>query len=82
MTLSGAYASLVSSVGSSVSELKGDITTSAKVYDQWSLQQQSVSGVDMNEEYVNMQMFSQYYQANAQVLQTATTIFDTILSIR
>ncbi|APG19380.1 UNVERIFIED_ORG: flagellar hook-associated protein 1 FlgK [Kosakonia oryzae] len=82
MTLSGAYASLVSSVGSSVSALKGDITTSAKVYDQWSLQQQSVSGVDMNEEYVNMQMFSQYYQANAQVLQTATTIFDTILSIR
>lgn len=82
MTLSGAYASLVSSVGSSVNALKGDIETSAKVYDQWALQQQSVSGVDMNEEYVNLQMFSQYYQANAQVLQTATTLFDTILSIR
>ncbi|MGP3590925.1 flagellar hook-associated protein FlgK [Vagococcus sp. WN89Y] len=81
-TLSGAYATLVSSVGSSVSSLKGDLETSAKVYDQWSLQQQSVTGVDMTEEYVNLQMFSQYYQANAQVLQTATTLFDTILSIR
>jgi len=81
-TLSGAYATLVSSVGSSVSALKGDLETSAKVYDQWGLQQQSVSGVDMTEEYVNLQMFSQYYQANAQVLQTATTLFDTILSIR
>lgn len=81
-TLSGAYASLVSSVGNSVSALKGDLETSSKVYDQWSLQQQSVSGVDMTEEYVNLQMFSQYYQANAQVLQTATTLFDTILSIR
>ncbi|XTZ39323.1 flagellar hook-associated protein FlgK [Salmonella enterica] len=81
-TLSGAYASLVSSVGSSVSALKADLTTSANVRDQWALQQQSVSGVDMTEEYINMQMFSQYYQANAQVLQTATTLFDTILSIR
>lgn len=82
MTLSGAYASLVSSVGSSVSSLKGDLSTSGKVYDQWTLQQQSVSGVDITEEYVNLQMFSQYYQANAQVLQTANTIFDTILNIR
>ncbi|MDR0805349.1 MAG: flagellar hook-associated protein FlgK [Enterobacteriaceae bacterium] len=82
MTLTGAYASLVSSVGSSVSAQKGDLTTAEKVYEQWSLQQQSVSGVDINEEYVNLQMFSQYYQANAQVLQTAVSIFDTILSIR
>ncbi|MCL6744355.1 MULTISPECIES: flagellar hook-associated protein FlgK [Kosakonia] len=82
MTLSGAYASLVSSVGSSVSALKADMTTSANVYDQWALQQQSVSGVDITEEYVNLQMFSQYYQANAQVLQTANTLFDTLLSIR
>lgn len=81
-TLSGAYATLVSTVGSAVSSLKGDLETSAKVYDQWALQQQSVSGVDMTEEYVNLQMFSQYYQANAQVLQTANTLFDTILNIR
>lgn len=82
MTLNGAYASLVSSVGSSVNSLKSDMQTSANAYNQWELQQQSVSGVDMTEEYVNLQMFSQYYQANAQVLQTATTIFDTILSIK
>ena len=29
-----------------------------------------------------MNMFTQYYQANAQVLQTAITIFDTLLSVR
>jgi len=81
-TLSGAYASLVSSVGSSVSALKADMSTAANVYDEWALQQQSVSGVDITEEYVNLQMFSQYYQANAQVLQTANTLFDTILNIR
>ncbi|MDU5781143.1 MAG: flagellar hook-associated protein FlgK [Pantoea sp.] len=81
-TLSEAYASLASSVGSSASALKGEIETSASVANEFVNQQQAVSGVDLNEEMVNMQMFTQYYQANAQILQTATTLFDTILSIR
>jgi len=81
-TLTEAYASLVSSVGSSMTSLKADGVTTEKSHNALLLQQQSVSGVDLNEEYINLQMFSQYYQANAQVLQTATTIFDTILNIR
>ncbi|CNI15315.1 flagellar hook-associated protein FlgK [Yersinia massiliensis] len=81
-TFSEAYANMVSSVGSTVSGLKAEATTSGKVFEQWTYQKQAVSGVDINEEYINMTMFSQYYQANAQVLQAAITIFDTILSIR
>lgn len=81
-TFTEAYANMVSSVGTTVSGLKGDLTTSGKVLDQWAFQKQSISGVDMNEEFINFAMFTQYYQANAQVLQTAVTIFDTILSIR
>lgn len=81
-TLTEAYASLVSSVGSSMSSLKSNLETSAKVVTAVQTQQQSVAGVDIYEEYVNLQMFQQYYQANAQVLQTAVSIFDTILSIR
>jgi flagellar hook-associated protein 1 FlgK len=81
-TLTEAYASLVSDVGSSVNALKSNLETSAKVVKAVQTQQQSVAGVDVYEEYVNLQMFQQYYQANAQVLQTAVNIFDTILSIR
>ncbi|WP_435927740.1 flagellar hook-associated protein FlgK [Dryocola sp. BD613] len=81
-TLTEAYASLVSSVGSSMTSLKANAATSAKTLDAMLYEQQAVSGVDLNEEYINLTMFSQYYQANAQVLQTATTLFDTILSIR
>jgi flagellar hook-associated protein 1 FlgK len=81
-TLTEAYASLVSTVGSSMTSLKANVTTSAKSVDALLYQQQAVSGVDLNEEYINLTMYSQYYQANAQVLQTATTLFDTILSIR
>lgn len=81
-TLSEAYASLVSSVGSSMTSVKSACSTAAGVLDQWGQQQQSVAGVDINEEYINMQMYTQYYQANSQVLQTATTLFDTILNIK
>ncbi|HCR1907810.1 TPA: flagellar hook-associated protein FlgK [Enterobacter kobei] len=81
-TLSEAYASLVSSVGSSMTALKSGCTTAENVASQWQQQQQSVAGVDINEEYINLQMYTQYYQANAQVLQTATTLFDSILSIK
>lgn len=81
-TLSEAYASLVSSVGSSMTSLNSGRTTAASVAEQWEEQQQSVTGVDINEEYINLQMYTQYYQANSQVLQTATTLFDTILSIK
>jgi len=81
-TLSEAYASLVSSVGSSMTTLNADRTTTESVVSQWQQQQQSVAGVDINEEYINLQMYTQYYQANSQVLQTATTLFDTLLSIK
>ncbi len=81
-TLTEAYASLVSSVGSSTSSLKGDFTAAGSVYKDYESQKQSVSGVDPMEEYMRLQMYSQYFQANAQVLQTATTIFDSLLSIR
>lgn len=81
-TLTEAYASLVSSVGSSVKSLKGNAEVAENVRNQAALQWQNVSGVDPTEEYLYMQMYTQYYQANAQVLQTATTIFDSLLSIR
>lgn len=81
-TLTEGYASLVSSVGSSMTTLKANAATTAKAHDAIAYQQQAVSGVDMSEEFMNLQLYTQYYQANAQVLQTATTIFDSLLSIK
>lgn len=81
-TLTDAFSSLVGSVGSAMSSLKIQSETHYQGLEAAAMQQQSVSGVDLNEEFINMQMFTQYYQANAQVLQTATTLFDTLLTIR
>ncbi|NBD01200.1 flagellar hook-associated protein FlgK [Atlantibacter hermannii] len=81
-TFNDAYASLVSDVGNKTSTLKVTSTTQNNVVVQLTNQQQSISGVNLDEEYGNLQRFQQYYLANAQVLQTASTLFDALLSIR
>ncbi|MGL5453495.1 MAG: flagellar hook-associated protein FlgK [Enterobacterales bacterium] len=77
-----AYATLVSNVGSKTSTLKTSSTTQGNVVTQLTKQQQSISGVNLDEEYGNLQRFQQYYLANAQVLQTANSLFDALLNIR
>ncbi len=81
-TLTQAYASIVSSVGSNMSALKLDRDTSASVYDELQGKWASVSGVSMDEESMNVRLYTQYYQASAQILATATTLFDTLLAIK
>lgn len=77
-----AYASLVSDIGNKTATLKTSSTTQGNVVTQLSNQQQSISGVNLDEEYGNLQRFQQYYLANAQVLQTANAIFDALINIR
>ncbi|KGQ11485.1 Flagellar hook-associated protein 1 [Beauveria bassiana D1-5] len=77
-----AYATLVSDVGNKTASLKVTSTTQGNVVTQLTKQQQSISGVNLDEEYGNLQRYQQYYMANAQVLQTASTLFDALLNIR
>ncbi len=81
-TFNDAYASLVSTVGSTTASLKVSSQTKANVETQLIKQQQTISGVNLDEEYGNLQRYQQYYLANAQVLQTASTLFDAIINIR
>lgn len=81
-TLSEAYASLAGKIGESAREVKS-YATSAETdlrtkYDT----KQALSGVNMDEEYINLDMFRQYYNGNAQLLKTATAMFDALLAIR
>lgn len=79
-TLSGAYASLVSSVGTQVNTLQTNSKSQTNIVTQLTAQQQSVSGVNLDEEYGDLQRYQQYYIANSQVIQTASTIFNAIIS--
>ncbi|WP_370548987.1 flagellar hook-associated protein FlgK [Edwardsiella tarda] len=83
-TLSGAYAGLVGTVGNQTNSNSSKVDNKAQenVVKQLTKAQQSVSGVNLDEEYGNLVRFQQYYMANSQVIQTATTMFNALLSIR
>lgn len=72
---------MVSTVGNKTQALKTASTTQQNVVTQLTNRQQSVSGVNLDEEYANLTKYQQYYMANAQVLKTATTVFDALLGI-
>ena len=76
-----AYGQLVSSVGNKARQLQISNTAQTSLTAQIRSAQQSVSGVNQDEETANLLMFQQMYQANAKVIQTASTMFDAVLAI-
>lgn len=76
-----AYAQLVSTIGNKANQISIANTAQASLSAQIKAAQQSVSGVNQDEETANLLMYQQMYQANAKVIQTASTMFDAILGI-
>ncbi|PWC14278.1 flagellar hook-associated protein FlgK [Brenneria roseae subsp. americana] len=79
-TFNDAYASLVSDIGVKAQSAKTNSTVQSNIVDQLTTKQQSISGIELNEEYIDLTRYQQYYLANAKVLSTANTIFDSLLS--
>jgi flagellar hook-associated protein 1 FlgK len=77
-----AYGQLVSTVGNKARQVQIANTAQTSLTMQIRTAQQSVSGVNQDEETANLLMFQQMYQANAKVIQTASTMFDAVLVIR
>ncbi len=80
-TLTGAYASYVNTIGNTTSQLKSSSAAQTALVGQITSAQQSVSGVNQNEEAANLMQYQQFYQANAKVIQTASTLFQTVLGL-
>ncbi len=76
-----AYGQLVSTIGNKANQLTIANTAQTSLAGQIKAAQQSVSGVNQDEETANLLMYQQMYQANAKVIQTASTMFDAILGI-
>lgn len=77
----GAYAALVSQVGTQTRQLQVTSAAQATVLEQAQTAQQSYSGVNLDEEAANLIRFQQAYQASGKVLQIASTLFDTLLQL-
>ncbi|EPT0357172.1 flagellar hook-associated protein FlgK [Enterobacter cloacae] len=81
-TLSEAYSTLAGIIGDHALEAKNNAASAeTDLRSKYEIKQE-ISGVTMDEEYINLDMFKQYYNANAQLLQTANAMFDALLSIR
>lgn len=78
-TYQAAYGQLVSQVGSETNE--ADINRSAQkgILDQAVGARETISGVNLDEEAANLVRFQQAYQASAQVVSVANTLFDSLL---
>jgi flagellar hook-associated protein 1 FlgK len=77
----GAYAQLVSQVGNKTRELGMSGLAQTSMVNQIIQTQQSVSGVNLDEEAANLMRYQRAYQAAGKVIQVANTLFDTLLSL-
>ena len=75
------YSQLVSDVGNKASETDTLLTAQKTVLSDAQSSRDSTSGVNLDEEAADLIKYQQSYQAAAKVLQIASTLFNSILSI-
>lgn len=80
-TLATAYATYVSSIGNKTQAINATNTAQTAVVNQITASQQSVSGVNLDEEATNLLKYQQMYQASSKVISTADTLFQTLLNL-
>ena len=80
-TLQGAYSHMVSMIGTKTQQI--DVASHAQntLVDQATQAQQSLSGVNLDEEAANLLRYQQAYQASGKVIQIASALFQTILDL-
>jgi flagellar hook-associated protein 1 FlgK len=80
-TYNGAYAELVSQIGNTARQTELMATAQTNVITQAKQAQQSVSGVNLDEEAANLLRYQQAYQASGKMMQIASTLFQTLLDL-
>lgn len=79
MSFSDAYGDLVERVGTLTAQARLDDEATSTILKQATDNRDSLSGVNLDEEAANLIKFQQYYQASAQIIQTARSLFDTLI---
>ncbi|MET3130566.1 flagellar hook-associated protein 1 FlgK [Oxalobacteraceae bacterium GrIS 1.11] len=80
-TLQGSYAQTVNFVGNKTREVQANDTASQALLTQTTASQQSVSGVNLDEEAANLLKYQQAYQASGKVMQIASQLFSVLLTL-
>jgi len=74
------YGVLTTQIGTAGNQATTNLTTQTSLFNQAMASQQSVSGVNLDEEAASLVHFQQAYQASAQVITTANTIFNSLIT--
>lgn len=80
LTAEAAYGVFTQEIGTRTSTARRDLEASKVLLEQSQALQQSVSGVNLDEEAASLVEFEQAYNASAQVISIARSIFDTLIS--
>jgi len=77
----GAYAQLVNLVGNTTGQLMNAQTAESNLLKETTRQQQSLSGVNLDQETVNLVNYQQAYQASARLVAVANENFNVLLGL-
>lgn len=79
-SITGAYSSLIEQVGARTNRAELDATATSSILSSAVASRDSLSGVNLDEEAVNLVKFQQYYSASAKVIAVASEIFDVLIN--
>lgn len=79
-TLSDGFSATMASIGSRAQSARYAAELSASVATNLEADRSSISGVNLDEEAARLLQYQQAYQASAKIIQTAQTLFDSVLN--
>lgn len=79
-TITAAHGQLVEQVGASAQQAQLQLDAQTALHSQTVSARNAVSGVNLDEEAADLLRFQQAYQAAAQIISTAGTVFDSLLA--
>ena len=80
VNFSDGYGDLVGRVGSLTAQARQDSDATGTILKQATNNRDSLSAVNLDEEAANLIKFEQYYNASAQIIQVARSLFDTLIN--
>ncbi len=81
-TVDDYYNSIISDIGVAASSNKNSLNQSRDIQTQLNTMRETLSGVSIDEETMNLMQFKQAFDASAKVIQVADEMLDTVLSIK
>lgn len=82
MSVTEAFSQIVNRVGVSSQQNKTAMKAQESLIQQTYAAQQQLSGVNLNEEYINIEQALEQYRAASRMIDVASTMFETLLNMR